>query len=203
MKKVASRQSVRGEPERRGRLLRSPAAALRSRAESSWGPVVSDWRTPMKALSGMAPRTSVAIPCPIPRSSIRATPSSRSRAPRSAAPTCISTTASCPAWSPATSWATSPWARSSRSDREPRASSRSATGSWSRSRSLRRVRAVRAATTPSASVQPQQGRGRQGVRPRDRRPVRLQPPHRRLCRAARPSMCASRLRTAPSRFRTG
>ena len=36
----------------------------------------------------------------------------------SAAPTCTSTTASCRAWNPATSWATSPWARSSRSGRD-------------------------------------------------------------------------------------
>ena len=71
----------------------------------------------------------------IPRSRRRAMRSSRSRAAPSAAPICTSTTASCPAWKAATSWATSSWARSSRSAGRT-GSSRSATGSWCHSPSL-------------------------------------------------------------------
>ena len=51
----------------------------------------------MKALTGTAKATCAARACPIPRSSIRATPSSRSPPARSAAPTFTSSTASFPA----------------------------------------------------------------------------------------------------------
>ena len=48
---------------------------------------------------------------------------------------------------------------------------------------LRRVRAVPARQLLGLrAVQPQQGHGRQGLRPHHRRPVRLHPPDRRLCR---------------------
>ena len=68
------------------------------------------------------------------RSSTDAMPSSRSPPAPSAARTCICSTASCPRWKRATSSATRPWARSSRSAPKTR-SSRSATASWFPSRS--------------------------------------------------------------------
>ena len=47
-------------------------------------------------------------------------------------------------------------------------------------------------------TQPQQGRGRQGVRPHHGGALRLHAPHRRLCRAARPSTCACPSPTRPT-----
>ena len=121
---------------------------------------------------------------PDPRSSTPATPSCGSRRPRSAAPTCTCTTATCRRWRRATSWATSSWARSSRSGRASTATSCKvgdrvvvpfpiACGACPpASRALLAVR----------EHQPQRGHGREAVRPPVAGHLRLLAPHRRLRR---------------------
>ena len=128
--------------------------------------------------------------CPIPKiedgrdAIIKVTP-----AP-SAAPTCISTTASCPTWRRATCSATRPWARSSRSAPGSR-SSRSATASSCRSPSAaasafcrRGMFSACERTNPDAEL------ADEDVGPFAGRPVRLLAPARRLCR--RPGRISAR-----------